>query len=241
MPRQHPSLSPPWSTTTTRGCRSLAPGGWKSRTHSEWRRWVSGDVPRRARTAVACLLLLSPPISLTDRRVHAERKKGSGRPAEQPLTASHPLKFFTIHGLWLVPAVQLWGMPSCCRPITFDVNKVPTMRGPSAPRSGEGQRRHAARSEGEQERDGGRRRGAVAARRRPRRGRTAAARPGHGLVAAGVRRAGGSWRHTMRGGAGAIKRPWRGAASTPWTADAVQRPSTARCGDAGGRVGAGCG
>ncbi|XP_052153297.1 uncharacterized protein LOC127771424 [Oryza glaberrima] len=128
-------------------------------------------------------------------------------------------------------------MPSCCRPITFDVNKVPTMRGPSAPRSGEGQRRHAARSEGEQERDGGRRRGAVAARR----GRTAAARPGHGLVAAGVRRAGGSWRHTMRGGAGAIKRPWRGAASTPWTADAVQRPSTARCGDAGGRVGAGCG
>ncbi|XP_015642094.1 uncharacterized protein [Oryza sativa Japonica Group] len=113
-------------------------------THSEWRRWVSGDVPRRARTAVACLPLLSPPISLAGRRVRVERKK---------LTASHPLKFFTIYGLWLVAAVQLWGMPSCCRPTTFDVNKVPTMQGPSAPAArrtedDEGWRRHAARGEG---------------------------------------------------------------------------------------------
>uniref|UniRef100_A0A0E0A779 DUF834 domain-containing protein n=1 Tax=Oryza glumipatula TaxID=40148 RepID=A0A0E0A779_9ORYZ len=56
-------------------------------------------------------------------------------------------------GLWLVAAVQLWGMPSCCRPTTFDVNKVPTMQGPSAPAArrtedDEGWRRHAARGEG---------------------------------------------------------------------------------------------
>ncbi|BAF07001.1 Os01g0897300 [Oryza sativa Japonica Group] len=35
---------------------------------------------------------------------------------------SHPLKFFTIHGLW--PQYSYGGWPSCCRPTTFDGNKV---------------------------------------------------------------------------------------------------------------------
>ncbi|KAL5228923.1 hypothetical protein ABZP36_017188 [Zizania latifolia] len=35
---------------------------------------------------------------------------------------SHPLKWFTIHGLW--PQYSYGGWPSCCRPASFDINKI---------------------------------------------------------------------------------------------------------------------
>ncbi|XP_015690657.2 ribonuclease 2-like [Oryza brachyantha] len=39
---------------------------------------------------------------------------------------SHPLKFFTIHGLW--PQYSYGGWPSCCRPTTFDDNKISRLK-----------------------------------------------------------------------------------------------------------------
>ncbi|KAG8044572.1 hypothetical protein GUJ93_ZPchr0069g33269 [Zizania palustris] len=42
---------------------------------------------------------------------------------------SHPLKWFTIHGLW--PQYSYGGWPSCCRPASFDINKVPSSHDPS--------------------------------------------------------------------------------------------------------------
>ncbi|TVU36183.1 hypothetical protein EJB05_18104 [Eragrostis curvula] len=37
-----------------------------------------------------------------------------------------PIKWFTIHGLW--PQYSYGGWPSCCRPATFNINKVPDFR-----------------------------------------------------------------------------------------------------------------
>uniref|UniRef100_A0A0D9V902 Uncharacterized protein n=1 Tax=Leersia perrieri TaxID=77586 RepID=A0A0D9V902_9ORYZ len=39
---------------------------------------------------------------------------------------SHPPKFFTIHGLW--PQYSYGGWPSCCRPTTFNSNKISRLK-----------------------------------------------------------------------------------------------------------------